>query len=605
MSSKQQIRERKDVVATDKWDLTKLFPSDDDWRASFETLENEIHRLEDFKGKLGESIETFRTALDFCFSIFRKMEALYVYAHLKNDEDKTNQTYMGMFQQAFNLFTRITELESYFNPEIQSIPQEKMEEFLKDERLKDYKFYVEKILRYKPHTLSQEIEQVLAMNTEIAEASSQIFSQLDNADLKFEMVQDEKGEQYELSHGNFSTFLLNKSREVRKNAFFRYYKSYEAHKNTFATTLYHSNKKDSFQAKVRNFSSSRRSALFRDDVPDPVYDNLISSVKQNLPPLFRYLNYRKKVLGLEKLHFYDTYTPLVSDIDFKMTYEEAVDTCLEALKPLGDEYLGILKDGLLNGWVDRYENRGKRSGAYSSGCYDSPPYILMNYEEANINSLYTLIHEAGHSMHSFFSKKHQPYPMYEYTIFVAEVASTFNETLLSKYLLGLYKDDPLKRAYILNREIDNIRATLYRQTMFAEFEKITHEIVESNQPLTLEVIRQIYKNLLKTYFGDTLEIDDELTLECLRIPHFYSAFYVYKYATGISAAIALANKVQTEGEVARDQYLHFLKMGGSKFPIEELIEAGVDMSNSKPIEEALKYFSQLVDEFSRLPLSKN
>ncbi|MCB1191651.1 MAG: oligoendopeptidase F [Leptospiraceae bacterium] len=592
----KQIRDRKDINPKDQWDLTLLFQDDKSWKDAFTILESEIHEYNSFKGRLSESILTFKNSLDFNFSVYRKIEALYVYAHLKNDEDKTNQTYLGMYQQAFNLYSRISELASFLDPEIQSIPTETMNRFLQDTSMQDYRFYLEKILKFKPHTLSPEIEQILAMNMEIAQTANQVFSQLDNADLKFGSIQDENGNSIELSHGNFSTFLMNPSREIRKNAFFTYYKAYNDHKNTMAATLYHSNKKDSFYAKVRKFSGSRRAALFRDDVPDTVYDNLLESIKNNLQPLFKYLDFRRKVLGVEKLHFYDTYTPLIGNIDFQMSYEEAVDTCIQALEPLGKEYLSIMKEGLLNGWVDRYENRGKRSGAYSSGCYDSPPYILLNYEEKNINSLYTLIHEAGHSMHSYYSKKYQPYPKYEYTIFVAEVASTFNETLLSTYLTKLYQNDPEKKAFILNREIDNIRATLYRQTMFAEFEKITHEIVEANKPLTLEVIENEYKNLLLVYFGNALEIDKELTLECLRIPHFYSAFYVYKYATGLSAAIALANKVQTEGESARDRYLDFLKLGGSKFPIEELIDAGVDMNTSKPIEKALQHFSVLVDD---------
>jgi oligoendopeptidase F len=318
-------------------------------------------------------------------------------------------------------------------------------------------------------------------------------------------------------------------------------------------------------------------------------------VKSNLAPLFKYLDFRKQALALSDLHFYDTYVPVVKDVTFDIPYEEAVDMSIQAMQPLGDEYLKVLQNGLLGGWVDRYENRGKRSGAYSAGSYDSPPYILLNYEAQNINSVYTLLHEGGHSMHSFYSNKHQPYVDHDYTIFVAEVASTFNENLLSRYLLDHYQNDPAKTAYILNREIDNIRATLFRQTMFAEFEKITHRIVEENSPLTLDVITDTYRELLETYFGDTLALDPVLSLECLRIPHFYSAFYVYKYATGISAAIALADKVIKEGASAGAAYLNFLKLGGSKFPLDELDDAGVDMRSPEPIQRAIQYFSTLVD----------
>jgi oligoendopeptidase F len=321
----------------------------------------------------------------------------------------------------------------------------------------------------------------------------------------------------------------------------------------------------------------------------------MQTVKRNLEPLFKYLNFRQKVLGLNELHVYDTYVPIIEDVEFRMPYEEAVEVCIQAIEPLGEAYGRILKQGLSGGWVDRYENRGKRSGAYSSGCYDSPPYILLNYEAHNINSLYTLMHEAGHSMHSYYSKKNQPYVNHDYTIFVAEVASTFNEGLLSRYLLEFYKDNPKMSAYILNREIDNIRATLFRQTMFAEFEIIIHHIVETNQPLTLDVICEEYGKLLKIYFGNALILDPELSLECLRIPHFYSAFYVYKYATGVSAAIALADKVVAEGNPARQAYLDFLKLGGSKFPLDELLDAGVDMRSAEPVEQAIKHFSNLVD----------
>jgi oligoendopeptidase F len=413
--------------------------------------------------------------------------------------------------------------------------------------------------------------------------------------LKFGTITDDGGNEIELSHGNFTTFLTNSQRELRQKAFFQYYQAYQDHKHTLAATLSNSIKKDFFYSRVRKFDNCRVSALFSDNIPEAVYDNLIESVKNNLKPLFKYLNFRKKALGLKELHFYDTYVPIIEDVDFRMPYEEAVDVGISAMGPLGEEYCEVLEEGLLGGWVDRYENRGKRSGAYSSGCYDSPPYILLNYDELNLNSLYTLIHEAGHSMHSYYSKKNQPYVDHDYTIFVAEVASTFNEDLLSRYLLEVYKDNPKLKAFILNREIDNIRATLFRQTMFAEFEQITHAIVEAHDPLTLEVMTENYHRLLQIYFGESLALDPELSLEYLRIPHFYSAFYVYKYATGVSAAIALAEKVVNAGETGRLAYLDFLKLGGSKFPLDELLDAGIDMRSPEPIEQAVAHFGDLVD----------
>ena len=545
---------------------------------------------------MNDSIATFKEALDFHISLTRKIERIYTYAHLKSDEDKSNQFYLGFHQRALNLHTRASEASSFMTPEIQSITDDQMNSFLTDDSIAEYQFYLEKILRYKPHTRSDTVEHILAMSREMASAPTQVFGQLDNVDLNFGNLEDDSGKEVELSHGNFSTFLISPNRDVRKKAFFQYYQAYEDHKHTLATTLTHSLKKDLFYSRVRNFDSCRAAALFGDNIPETVYDNLIKTVKSNLASFFKYMDFRKQTLALSELHFYDTYVPLVKDVTFDIPYEAAIEISVDAMRPLGDKYVNLLREGLLGGWVDRYENRGKRSGAYSSGCYDSSPYILLNYESQNINSTYTLLHEGGHSMHSFYSNKHQPYVDHDYTIFVAEVASTFNENLLSRYLLEHYKNDPLKTVYILNREIDNIRATLFRQTMFAEFEKITHHTVETNAALTLDVITDTYQGLLKGYFGDTLVLDPELNLECLRIPHFYSAFYVYKYATGISAAIALADKVISEGQPARDAYLNFLKLGGSKFPLDELVDAGVDMQSSKPIQRAINYFSDLVDQ---------
>ena len=593
--TRRTIPHRKDVPDDHKWDLRPLFLSDDDWEKWVGEAESRIDSYAGYRGRLKDSVAVFKEAIDFHLSLTRKIERIFTYAHLKSDEDKSNQFYLGLHQRAVNLNTRLSESASFMTPEIQSIPQDQMNFFLADERLAEYKFYLEKILRYKPHTRSESAEQILAMSREMANAPAQVFGQLDNVDLNFGRIEDANGKEVELSHGNFSTFLINPDREVRRRSFFQYYQAYENHKHTLAATLLHSTKKDLFYSRVRYFDNCRASALFSDDIPEAVYDNLIETVKSNLAPLFKYLDFRKQALALSDLHFYDTYVPIVSDVAFDIPYEDAVDMGILALRPLGNIYCEVLQKGLLGGWVDRYENRGKRSGAYSAGCYDSLPYILLNYEARNINSLYTLLHEGGHAMHSFYANEHQPYVDHDYTIFVAEVASTFNENLLSRYLLDHYKNDPLKTVYILNREIDNIRATLFRQTMFAEFEKITHSIVENYEPLTLDVITDTYRGLLEDYFGDTLVLDQELNLECLRIPHFYSAFYVYKYATGISAAIALAEKVINEGKPARDAYLHFLKLGGSKFPLDELTEAGVDMASPEPIQRAITYFSDLVD----------
>ena len=593
--TKKTIPERKSISDDHKWDLTSLFNSDRDWEKWFAQVESQIKPYAGFKGRLTESVDVLKEAIDFHFSLTRKIERIYTYAQLKSDEDKSNQFYLGLHQRAVGLNNRASESSSFMVPEIQAIADDQMNAYLADESLAAYQFYLQKILRYKPHTRSESIEHVLAMSREMAHTSIEIFGQLDNVDLNFGSLKDESGKEIELSHGNFSTFLIKPDRDVRKKAFFQYYQAYENHKHTLAAILSHSLKKDLFYSRVRNFDTCRASALFTDKIPEDVYDNLVQTVKSNLAPFFKYMNFRKEKLALSELHFYDSYVPIVSGVAFHITYEEAVDLSIEAMRPLGENYVKVLQEGLLGGWVDRYENRGKRSGAYASGCYDSSPYILLNYEEHNINSVYTLLHEGGHAMHSYYANKYQPYVDHAYAIFVAEVASTFNENLLTRYLLALYKNDPARTAYILNREIDNLRATLIRQTMFAEFEKITHHTVESHAPLTLDVFTAIYRNLLEVYFGDTLFLDPELNLECLRIPHFYSAFYVYKYATGVSAAIALANKVIHEGQSAKDAYLDFLKLGGSQFPLDQLLAAGVDIRSPEPVQQAMNYFSDLVD----------
>ncbi len=596
MQNEIRIPERSEIPEAHKWELAPLFANEEEWERLYGVLEKKIEGYGAYRGRLGESLSVFREALEFDLALSRELERLYTYAHLKSDEDKTNQRYMGLYGRAMNLYNRSSELSSFITPEIQSLPDATARAYMADPSIDAYRFMIEKIFRYKPHTLPAEMEELLAMGGELAQAPSQFFSQLDNADLSFGAITDDAGREVELSHGNFVSFLMSPSREVRKNAFNQYYRTYEAHRHSIAAAFAYSVKKDRFYARARRFESCRSAALFSDNVSEAVYDNLISTVRGNNAPLFEYLAFRREALGLSDLRFYDTYVPIVSDVPFSMSYEEAVETCVQALAPLGDDYTTTLRAGLLGGWVDRYENRGKRSGAYSSGCYDSPPYILMNYRDDTINSLYTLIHEAGHSMHSHYSAKAQPYQYHEYTIFVAEVASTFNEALLSRHLLQKYAGDARMRAYILNREIDDIRGTLFRQTMFAEFEKLAHELVEKGDPLTLETVRGVYRKLLDDYFGDSLVIDEALSLECLRIPHFYSPFYVYKYSTGISAAIALAGKVLAEGARARDRYLRFLRLGGTMFPIDELIEAGVDMRSPGPIENAIGYFGRLVDE---------
>jgi oligoendopeptidase F len=594
-----KIPERKDIPAADQWDLMPLFAALAEWEALFDDVERYLAGYAAFRARLGESAELLKRAIAFHLDLARRLERLYTYAHLRSDEDKSNQSHLGMHQRAINLFTRASESASFMTPEIQSIPPGVMEAFMQQASLDEYRFYLEKILRYRPHTRTAAEEQILAMSSEMAGASVQAFGQLDNVDLRFGVLADERGVEVELSHGNFITFLTRPDRDLRKRAFFQYYQPYEAHKNTLAAMLAGSIRKDVFYARARGFADCRASGLFADNVPETVYDNLTDTVRRNLNPLFRYFDLRRNALALPDLHIYDTYVPIVAPVEVRLPYEEAVEICLRSLRPLGEEYTSVLRQGLLGGWVDRYENRGKRSGAYASGCYDSPPYILLNYDANSLSSLYTLAHEAGHAMHSFYSRRHQPYVDHDYTIFVAEVASTFNEALLSRYLLELYRDDARLRQRIVNREIDNIRSTLFRQTMFAEFELAVHRLAEANQPLTLEAMNRVYHELLEAYFGEAVVLDEVLSLEFLRIPHFYSAYYVYKYATGISAALALAEAVIMGAAGARERYLDFLKLGGSKFPLDELLAAGVDMRAPEPVEKAIAYFAECVDQLER------
>ncbi|MEM4213290.1 MAG: oligoendopeptidase F, partial [Thermoplasmatales archaeon] len=502
----KKIPSRDEIPAEHKWDLTPLFVSDSDWEQLYLNIEKSLSEYKQYEGKLAESFDIFLQVIEFDLHIARNIDRLYTYAHLKSDEDTTNQNAQGMLQKAHSIAQRAAEASSYIVPEIQSLPDAVISNYLSNPKISQYIFYIEKILRYKEHTLSKEIEEILAMAHEVVIAPVEFFRKLDNADMRFGTITDEEGNVVELSHGNFITFLMNYNRDIRKNAFHTYYQAYNNHKYSIAQSLASSVKKDVFFARVRKFKSCLHQALFPDNIPDSVYHNLIETVASNLKPLFKYLQYRKEALKLDELHFYDTYVPLVGNVPFNMEYEKACDVCAQALQILGDDYVSILHKGLLGGWVDRYENRGKVSGAYSSGCYDSPPYILLNYDANTINSLYTLIHEAGHSMHSYYSRKNQPYVYHEYTIFVAEVASTLNEILLSHYLLELYHDNPRMQAYILNREIDEIRGTLFRQTMFAEFELITHTMAENNQPLTFQSLTESYANLLKKYFGNTIVI---------------------------------------------------------------------------------------------------
>ncbi|MBT6345725.1 MAG: oligoendopeptidase F [Nitrospina sp.] len=600
MDAKTKNPTRDEVSIESQWDLTGLYASNDLWASDLSALAVEVATYASFAGTLAESARKLKVCLEFDMNFSRRLEKLYTFAHLKNDEDKTNDLYQTNFEKAMMLVHDASKASSFIRSEIMAIPEDMMDAFLNHEELEFYRFHLEQILRYREHTLSEKEEALLAASGEMGRTMRDAFDMLDNADLQLGTIEDENGETVSLTHGNFQSLLQNYDREVRQSAFQTYYKAYESHQYTYSTLLAGSIKKDLFYSRAKNFSSYRAKALFSENISVEVYDNLIDSVHQNLDPLYKYFGLRKRLLKLDALHMYDCSVPLVEGIKWHMPFEQAVEEIRTALKPLGEEYVEQVTRGLTGDrWTDRYENQGKRSGAYSSGCYDSNPFILMNYREDNINSVYTLAHEAGHSMHSLYSRKNQPYLYSDYTIFVAEVASTFNEALLTRHFLS-QDIAPDMRIYLICREIDNFRGTLYRQTMFAEFEHQVYKAAEGNEPLTLDSFKKIYKELLELYFGPEVVLDDCLPLECFRIPHFYFSFYVYKYATGISAAYALADRVHSGGEAALNDYLLFLKSGGSKYPIDLLKSAGVDMLSPEPVRTALAKFSNLVDELEQL-----
>jgi oligoendopeptidase F len=600
MEATIELTIREAVPANDTWNLSGLYASEETWQADFQLLESRMHKYASFQGTLGDSAGNLRACLEFDMDFSRILEKVYTFAHLRNDEDKTNNLHQGNYEKITRLLTQYQQARSFINAEVMAIPEDTMQKFLGDPELELYRLYLERQLRYRKHTLSKNEEALLAASAEIARTPQNAFGMLDNADLKLGTVKDEKGTEITITQGNLQSLLQKQDRRVRKETFETFYKAYESHKFTYATLLSASIKKDIFYAQARNYSSVREMNLFSENIPPEVYDNLVKTVHNHLDPLYKYFEIRQRMLELDDLHVYDTSVPLVKNLEWNMPYDEAVDKICNSLQPLGNDYVGNMREGLLDArWVDRYENKGKRSGAYSSGCYDSNPFILMNYLDDNINSVYTLAHEAGHSMHSYYANRNQPYIYADYTIFVAEVASTFNEALLTRYFLGqdISRD---MRIYLICREIDNFRGTLYRQTMFAEFENQIYQAAEAGQPMTVETFQDIYKKLLEIYFGKNVTLDPCLPLECFRIPHFYFGFYVYKYATGISAAYALANKVLNGGESELNAYLNFLKSGGSQFPLDLLNDAGVDMRSPKPIETALGKFSELVGELEAL-----
>ena len=595
----KKLPARKDVPPGDTWDLSSLCASDAAWEEALAVWEERIAQIGAYQGTLAASAERLAECLDHQIAFEREGDRLGTYASLRMSEDlgaADAQRMIGRFQ---HVATRAAERTSFIDPEILAIPAHTLGAWMASPVLAPYRLLLERLVRTRPHVLSEPEEKLLAMQGTFAGTAAKAFRQLTDADLKFGSVTTGTGERVELSNATFTTLLHDTDPAVRRTAFHQFYDQYQAHANTLAATLSGSNERDIYSARVRNHPSAVEAALFADNVPLAVYDQLVSAVRAHLPAVHRYYALRKRVLKLAEIHHYDCYVPLVPELEKRHSWDEAVTVINEALEPLGADYCRRLEQGLRGRWCDRYPNAGKRSGAFSSGTYDSDPYILMNFQPDVIEHVFTLAHEAGHSMHTRYSAEAQPFHYAGYTIFVAEVASTFNEQLLTRLLLDRARTKQ-ERAAILAREIDSIRATIVRQTMFAEFERKSHASAEAGEPLTLERIRSLYRELLDAYFGPDFVVDDVLELECLRIPHFYSAFYVYKYATGLAAAITLAKRVADRVPGALAAYVGFLKGGSSKWPLDLLRDAGVDLEQPEPVATALTRFGELVDELDGL-----
>lgn len=589
----KEIPLRSQVNESDKWDLSSLYPCDEAWETDLQKLQKKVEEAGKFKGTLGKDPENLLSAMKWISDAFMLAEQVYVYASLKSSaeaNDPENQRKMGVVSQ---VYTSLVAATSYMDPEILEIKN--LEKWIESKDFDDSRVYLKKILRQKEHTLSPKEEEILAKQSELQGTPQRAFSMLTNVDMDFGKVDD-----IPLSQSTWSQFMISPDRDLRRRAYDQFYATYQGHEQTIATLYAGSVKQDIFNARIKGFDTALDAALYRDDVPKSVYTGLIEAVHKAFPVLHRYYALRKRILGVDELRHYDVYVPLVSSIKTHKTYEEAAEIVREALQPLGEDYVKTIYKGITTDrWVDRYENKGKRSGAFSSGGFIGAPYILLNYKEDVIGDVFTLAHEGGHSMHSYYSKRNNPFLCYEYTIFEAEVASTFNEQLVAKYLIDNAENETMK-TYIIAKQIDDIIATLFRQTMFAEFELLCHTQQENGQPLTSSTMRKTYRGLLEAYFGPEMKFEENSDLEGLRIPHFYNAYYVYKYSTGISAAIALSERVLNGGEQELQDYLGFLKSGGSKFPIQTLKGAGVDMSTQAPVEAATKKFANLLDQFEKL-----
>lgn len=599
MGEIEKLPARSEIAEADKWALEDLFLTDADWEAAVKQLEEQLAQLKGYAGKVSASADALYAYLTLADETENLFEKVLVYSNEKMHEDMGNSTYQGYAAQAQAAATRLSAAEAFFEPELLAMEESRLQGFFKeDPKLEKYRLLIDRIWRRKEHTLSAAEEEILAKTYEMATAPDDIFSMFNDADAKFGTIRDENGKEVELTHGRFGGFMESSDRRVRKEAFEALYQTYDQFKNTLAATYSANVKKAKFYADVRKYPSALAAALAPGNIPTEVYDNLIETVHRFLPAMYRYVALRKRALGVEELHMYDVYVPLVADQTKKIPFAEAKEIVKRGLAPMDEEYVSHLEEGFDHRWIDVYENRGKRSGAYSWGAYGTHPYVLLNYQ-GKLDDVFTLAHEMGHALHSWYSNANQPYVYSGYLIFVAEVASTCNESLLMQYLLKESKDKK-EKAYLLNHFIDQFKGTLFRQTMFAEFEKITHEMYAKGESLTAERLCAVYMDLNRKYFGEEMVSDPQIALEWARIPHFYTEFYVYQYATGFSCAIALSKRILEMGEAGVADYMKFLKGGCSKDPIELLKMAGVDISTPKPVEDALQLFEELVSELEEL-----
>lgn len=593
MSEVKKLRRRDEIPEGDKWRIDKIYETPAKWNEELNNLKEEAPKLKDFEGKLGNK-EDLKAFLLLNEKLSRKLGKLYVYAHMRSHEDTSNPEMQSLVNKIDPYSAEFSSYTAYFVPEILSLKEGTIENFINEDKdLEQYKIYFEMILNEKPHILSKEVESVLASVSDCLGAPESIYSMLTNSDMTFGEILDESGRKVELSEGNYNSFIKSKDRKVREVAFKLLFGTYKKYENTLATSLSSSIKNFVFESKTRKYKSSLEASLKPNNIPVEVYYNALKTVDENMDALHRYVRIKKKLLNLDEIHMYDLYVPVIECKKEHLEYKDAISLVEEGLKPLGKEYLDIFNKGISEGWIDVYENKGKRSGAYSWGSYDTMPYVLLNYNY-ELNDASTLAHEMGHSIHSYYTRKTQPYIYGDYSLFCAEVASTTNEILLIHHLIEK-ETDKNKKLYLINQELEQIRTTVFRQLMFAEFELKTHEAIENGESLTSEVLCKMWKDLNIKYFGEDMNVDEEIAIEWARIPHFYSDFYVYQYATGYAAASSFANSILSKGEEAVEKYKGFLKAGGSMYPIDTLKMAGVDMTTAKPLKDTFNRFNELLD----------